>query len=246
MAELTHPSTIFNGKTMGFMAPPDGKYFPGGSSSATGATGSAMKRAKVMRTTPTSIATTATYPEYGGKATDPRHYHHGETTGFTPVTAVVAEGNVAMHGYEHNDHIVAGTVLDAKYLTIPAETNRRGRKEVPLSEASMPMVLVSDAVCATKGKFVRASFTVAVEGRALVNRRFLADDCNQWKVGDKLFWRPPQSNTQYAHPKNKLIPWTLHRIADGSCPHYHAILFNELVGTSAGSGYILAFIVAFP
>ena len=162
------------------------------------------------------------------------------------MTAVVSEATVSTHGYEHNDHIPAGTVLDAKYLKVPAESQKRGRKDVDLSKVSMPMVLVSDALCTSMGNCVRASFTVVAEGRAMVNRRFLADDCDKWVPGDKLFWRPPQSSKRHAHPKTKLVPWTLYRMTQEDDPYYHAILYNELVGTAAGNGFILAFIVAMP
>ena len=235
MAELTHPKSTFASSSMPFMGPGDGGMFPGVSNTALGPTGRPLKRAKVMRTTGTDIVTTANYGEYGGKATDQRHFHHGETTSFTPVTATLSTVDVRGEGLAHNSLIPPGTVLCGSKLKV-----RVGWNWAALSAAEMPLPIVNEAFC-TKGRMgtCTAALTVAVEGRALINRKHLADSCDTWKQGDKLYWRLPTDARPY---------WTLEKTASNRPDsHYHAILYNGLVGgKSQPSGFVLVFIVAMP
>lgn len=233
------------------MGPPDGGFFPGSGTTATGPTGGPLKRAKVMRTTGTDIVTTATYPEFGSKASDPRHYHHGDTTGFTPITANLVDANVSdahptsLEKLVHNNRIPAGTVLCGSRVQIKGT---QYAKWTSVTHGEMPLPIVNDAECRSSrmGK-VTAHLTIAVEGRALINRNHLGDDCHTWKQGDKLYWKMPKTGAGSA--------WTLEKIV--SKRHdalYHAILYNGLVGgaketfgsLSTASGYVLVFIVAMP
>ena len=245
MAELTKPRSSFPAGPMRFMGPGDGGFFPGSASTAIGATGSPMKRAKVMRTTGTDIVTTANYPEYGGQATDPRHFHHGETTGFTPITATLSNIDVGGGGRKHNERIPAGSVLCGSKLKIQEQVRGAWNQ---LTSGELPLPIVNDAECrnARMGK-VTANLTVAVEGRALINRRYLASDCCTWQPGDKLYWKMPHGN----------IPWTLAKVKSKRPDAlYHAILYNEIVGgnvsplehpgSTSSAGYVLVFIVGMP
>jgi hypothetical protein len=96
------------------------------------------------------------------------------------------------------------------------------------------------------GKVV-ANLTVAIEGRALINRTHLGYDCHTWKQGDKLYWKLPKDGVG--------SPWTLERVTSKRPDAiYHAIVFNSLVGgankpidpLATASGYVLVFIVAMP
>lgn len=224
---------------MTLQGPPDSAFVRGGS--IANPFGSAFKRAKVMSTVSTDTDTTAPYPEYGGKASNSRIYDHGETTSFVPITTVVALGR--MTEYTKNgimrvgSQISAGTVLDAKHVMLDPVSGRG--KEKAMSTCEMPLPLVSDALVHKHNGVDRATFTVAVEGRAVINKEHLGSDCASWAQGDRLVWQPPDNGGL----SPTMTPWTLIRAKTTS--QTHAIVFNEYVGT-IDSGYILVFIVGLP
>lgn len=229
------------GQTMTLAGPPDNAFFPNGN--VTGPTGSPMKRAKVMHTTGSSVDTTAPYPEFGGKASNSRVYDHGETNSFVPLTHVVAMGDVTAYTsskiFAVNTMLSAGTVLDARHIKLPPEQGYGAYKQ--MSKIEMPLPLVSDALIFKNNGIDTATFTVAVEGRALINADHLAGNYREWKAGDKLVWQPP-ANFPY-HPSAKSV-WKLKRQPPG-LQQVHAIVFNEFVG-GGDEGYVMVFIVAMP
>ena len=238
MAGFTKASRAsFNGSAMVLAGPPDNAFLPGGD--PTGPTGSPLKRAKVMHTTSSSIDTTAQYPQFGGKASDARVYDHGETTSFVPITTVVAMGDMTAYGavYPVISLISAGTVLDAKHIKLPA-SNGYG-VSTPMSKIEMPLPMVSDAVIFKHNGITTATFTVSVEGRAQINTAHLGAGYADWAVGDKLVWYPPSDQTDPA------TVWTLDRAATG-VSQVHAVLYNQYVGSPAGEGYVMVFLISMP
>lgn len=228
---------LVTGGTMTLAGPPDSAFFPGGN--VTGPTGHPMKRAKVMQTVPSSVDSTAQYPEFGGRASNARVYDHGETTSFVPLTHVIAMGNVSTYTasklFAVNTMLSAGTVLDASHIMVPPSEGYGPYKK--LSAVAMPLPLVSDALIFKNNGIDSATFTTVVEGRAQINAGYLEPGCHTWKAGDKLVWQPPATT-------DVSKTWKLRRQ-----PHHvqqvHAIVFNELVGGETG-GYIMVFIVGFP
>ena len=230
MAMLTDPRAGFESALMTYMSPADSVY-----PNPTGPGGPPMKRARAMKTTTTSVDSSFPFKEFGSQAVDPRNYHHGATTHFTPITAVVAEADVSPIA-KHGDMIRAGTVLDSTYVLL------KGR---PMG-THIPLPLVSDALCTNHKKggktIVRASFTVAAEGRAMITSEYLAADCKDWKEGDHLVWMPGTLNRLPSAAG--YVPWKLHRAPVTEWNAYHAIVYNTLVGGQGQGGYVMVFIAS--
>jgi hypothetical protein len=230
MAMLTNPRAGFEAALMTYMSPADSVY-----PTPTGPGGPPMKRARAMKTTTTSVDSSFPFKEFGSQAVDPRNYHHGATTHFTPVTAVVSEADVSLIA-KHGDMIRAGTVLDSMNVLLKGQ---------PMG-AHIPLPLVSDALCTNHKKggktIVRASFTVAAEGRAMITSEYLDADCKKWKEGDHLVWMPGTLNIKPMEAG--YVPWKLKKATEAEWNAYHAIVYNTLVGGQGPSGYVMVFIAS--